>query len=145
MQRPKDAYIALWQPSSDTSGKGWESEACEETCDWGWDLYGRFLLSNKGSHFYNFCCCRCLVAKSCLSLSLPPHELGVSIGFLCPWDLSGEHWSGLLFPIPGIFQPRRQNSISCLAGDSLPIETNFGSPCFTVTVVLKWTCGFMIS
>lgn len=111
---------------------------CEETCDWGWDLQsGRFLLSNKGSHFYNFCCCRCLVAKSCLSLCHPMNWV-FPIGFLCPWDLSGKNTEvGCYSLFQGSSQLEASRKLYLLLGrGSLPLS-HLGSPCFTVTVVLK--------
>ena len=66
------------------------------------------------------CCCGCLVAKSCLKLSVTPWtvalQAALSMGFPRP-----EYWSGLPFPSPGDLPiPGIEPRSLALQADSLP-------------------------
>ena len=85
-----------------------------------------FILSPRKTTSYIseslscFCCCWCVVAKSCLTL-LRNHGLAL-VNLLCPWNSPDKNpGAGCYFLLQGIFLTQGLNSqLLCWQADSLP-------------------------
>ena len=82
------------------------------------------LLWKRGQGDKRHDCCSCLVAQSCLTLSVTPWTVACQL--LCPWDFPGKNTGvGCHFLLQGIFLTKGSNphllSLLYWQADSLPL------------------------